>query len=273
MKATRVLAALAVLGLALMAGGFDLFRLDPTADAAGRLAYAQLHDGQFDALLAHSTTEMRTPGAKAKLAQVRAMLPAGPPRSTKAVGRRDMRFPGREETLALSQEYDYGDRVVLAQTALVRKDFNAPWLVNGLHAQVATNAQLATTKFTLDGSTPLRQIGFLAATILSPLLMLAALAKVVFTRDLERKWLWGILAFIGVFSFHMNWMTGSVDIQWASLQVIGVGAMKGASRFAPWILTCAFPLGALLILSGLVARAPKDEDEDADQVRTEPAGS
>lgn len=272
MSRVRLLAAMALAGVALLLNGCNALKIDPKDEAAGRLAYAQLHDGQFDALLAHSTAELNTPDVKTKLAQVRALLPSGQPRSMKTIGWSDFRADRGNETLNLAQEYDYGDKVVLAQTVLVRGSRAAPWLVRGLHTQTATRAELAAAADLHVGmDTQIHQIGFLLATVLSPLLMLIALAKVVLTKGLKRKWLWGILAFVGLFSFQMNWMTGAIWSQWLTVRFIGAGIAKGASQFDPWILTVTFPIGALLILSGVWARPKKKKPEP--KVRTELADS
>lgn len=126
------------------------------------------------------------------------------------------------------------------------------WQVQGFHVQAATTAQLAPLKFTLSGKSAL-QYFFLAFVVASPLLMVAALIKVIRSQGLRRKWLWGILAFGGLAIFQMNWATGQVTYQLISLQLIGAGAVRGLSSFSPWILSATIPVGAVLILTGIWA--------------------
>lgn len=95
---------------------------------------------------------------------------------------------------------------------------------------------------------------FFALAVTSPILMVAALVKVLRTPGLTYKWLWAAFAFVGLFSFKMNWATGVMLVQWMSLQILGFWLAKGPSRFDPWMISATVPIGALLILSGLVAR-------------------
>lgn len=271
MSILRILAAMALASLALLTSACGPLRADPQIEAAARSAYAEMHDGQFDALIARATPQLHTPDAKARLARIRAMQPLGQPRSIKTVGWGDFRADSGNETVHLTQEYDYGDQVVLVRTSLVRPSAAAPWQVEALHTNVATRAQLAAAAPHLSLDTPIQKTGFLIATLLSPLLMLAALTRVVLTKGLKRKWIWGLLAFVGVCSFHMNWTTGAVAAQWISVQFIGAGISRADSLFAPWIMTCTFPLGALLILAGVVARPKKPKPEP--KVRIELADS
>jgi len=46
-------------------------------------------------------------------------------------------------------------------------------------------------------------------------------------------------------------------VNWMALQIVGFWLVKGPSQFEPWMISATVPIGALLILGGLVARKPK----------------
>jgi len=260
-------AALAI--AVVMSGAWGLPKVDPKDEAAARRVYDQVQSGDFAGLQAWSGPAMKGPDAKAQLDRLRAILPAGPPRSVKTVGWRYFTVIGVERTLQITQEYDYGDRTALVSSNFSRPSVAAAWTVVGVHAQVATARELAVNNFTLQGKS-LAQYAFLATTILSPLLMLGALVKVIRTDGLKRKWLWGILAFFGLFLFRMDWTTGQIAPLWTTIQLIGSGVVREGSRFSPWMMSFTFPIGALLILSGVWGN-PKRSKTNA--LRTAPAGS
>jgi len=119
----------------------------------------------------------------------------------------------------------------------------------------------------LAGKQPAQYV-FLAAALLSPLAMIAALVKVVRTKGLRRKWLWGGAAFFGVASLQMNWASGEIAVNTLTVQLLGAGAQTGFSRFDPWFITMTLPIGAALILAGLwanPARARRKETPAAAQ--------
>jgi len=90
--------------------------------------------------------------------------------------------------------------------------------------------------------------------------MLAALVKVIRTRDLKRKWLWWIASFFGVTTLQMNWATGHLATNVLTVQLIGAGMVKGPSQFSPWLLTVTLPIGALLILTRVWANPEKSAE-------------
>jgi hypothetical protein len=62
---------------------------------------------------------------------------------------------------------------------------------------------------------------------------------------MPRRWLWALLALVGVSNFVFNWSTGESGIQFLSVLLFGGAALR-AGPAAPWILKAAFPIGALL---------------------------
>ena len=269
LKITDLVVAAALLAAAILIGAWSWPTLDAKDDAVAHSVYVQVQSGDITALQAKSGPELNGPEALAQFQQVRKLLPAGRPRSIKTVGFNYFNIVGGAHSLQTSQEYDYGDRVVLVQTNLSKPSDAAAWIVRGFHVNVATLDQLAANDLTLQGKAPL-QYAFLAMTLLSPALMISALVKVIRTQGLKRKWLWGILAFFGLCLFRMDWTNGQVEPQWLTVQLIGAGVVRAGSRFSPWIMTFTFPLGALFILTGVWANPKRAR---AGPLRTAPAGS
>ena len=250
--------------LALLLAGCQLPQPDPQAQAVEREAYQAIQTGDDAALQKIANPELKTPEADAAMKQVRAMMPKGKPSSSKLIGWNLHTQVGIGSTAILHSEHDYGDRVVLAQTHLARKAEADPWLVQGFHMQVATTAELARNDFSLVGKKP-QQYAFLLAAVISPILMIAALVTVVRRKGLRRKWLWGLLALLGLFKLQMNWSDGALNVQWFTVQLLGFGVQSGLSRFDPWFVSMTLPVGALLILLGVWAK-PTQETESLTKV-------
>lgn len=239
--------------LALLMAGCQLPQPDPKAQAMEGEVYRAMQAGDDAALQRIAGSELKTPEAAAAMRQVQAMMPKGKPISSKPVGWNLNTQIGSGSTAQLHSEHDYGGRVVLAQTLLTKKAEADPWLVQGFHIRVATTAELAGNRFSLMGKKP-HQYVFLLAAAVSPILMIAALVKVVRRKGLRRKWLWGILALLGLFKLQMNWSDGALNVQWITVQLIGFGVQSGLSRFDPWFVSMTLPIGALLILLGVWAK-------------------
>jgi len=247
-KAGLMAACVVMMGLA----GCKAPALDPETDAVARSVYSDLRT-HSPALKAKLSPDMVTPQTDAEIAKVETYVPPGEPTLGKAVGWNYVSMIGQGKTALMSHEYDYPGKVVLAQVSLKRPEGAKAWTVVGFHVQVATTQQLEALEFGLDRKSP-AQYGFLAALVASVALMLAALVKVVRTKGLKRKWFWLIASLFGVGSFQMNWFNGVFSWKLVNVGLLGAGAVKGLSRFDPWMLTCIFPLGAILILVGVWAK-------------------
>jgi predicted alpha/beta hydrolase len=179
-------------------------------------------------------------------------MPASEPTLGKAVGWNYTTMLGKGKTAFLSHEYDYPGKVALAQVSLQRAEGAKSWTVVGFHVQVATTQELQALRFSLIGKSPAHYI-FLAAMIASLGLILAAMVKVVRAKNLKRKWLWLIASLFCLVGFQINWFSGAVT--WKLIfGLLNAGAVTGASRFDPWMLSFSLPLGAILILTGVWAK-------------------
>lgn len=249
--------ALAFAALTLVA--CDMVKADPEADAAARLAYDQLAEGDYAALEAKLAPTLREPGIRDKLEQARKFVPAGEPKSGRTLQWQMNVVTGAPRTYFLRHVYDYGGKRTIVSTTLQRDSADKEWLLAGLYVLQPDAAAVRANAFTLAGKPPI-QLAFLAATALSPLLMLIAFFVVLSRKRLKWKPLWCILAFLGLFSFNMNWTTGAITATWLAVRLIGAGVTTTPSGVDPWILTVTIPLGAVLILAKVWAR-PRPRDD------------
>lgn len=239
---------------------------DPVADAQVRQAYSEIRKGDVQALTARFAPEAKSSTTTAQLAQVQRLVPKEEPRSRKVVGTSTV-FINGAATLATIDEYDYGDRVVRVDARLHRAG-SGPWEIQGFHVQLASAKALEANNFNFFQKSA-RHYLILAITVGVPLLMTIAVVKVLRTQELRHKWLWVLLALLGLGKVQMNWATGAFAYQIATAQLIGFGVLRGPSSFDPWFLTFTLPIGALLILSGLWAnprrgRAKEPLSKDAE---------
>jgi hypothetical protein len=240
-----IFVAIAVFGLAL--AGCNVAR-DANLDAEVVKVFDQVRT-EDPTLRSRLSPELAKAAAPEQWAQIRAYIPPGKPLGRKALGSAEVASPtGR--VINFSDEYDFRGKTALVNTQLQLPSGARQWQLSGFHVQTATAQELAVNRFLAPGKSPLQFLGLLLA-IASPLLMIAALVKVIRARGLRRKWLWGILAFGGLMSLQMNWTTGQVNFNPLTVQLIGFGVTKSLSAFAPWMITMTLPIGALLILTGV----------------------
>jgi hypothetical protein len=229
---------------------------DPQVAAAAHGIFDAIRRGDDQSLQPRLAPELKTPQVQAQLAIVRRYIPAGEPRGSKVIAWNRTITSGEGEIALLKEDYDYGDHVAQVQTRLVRPPGGTAWLVQGFHVQTATARELTVNDFTLIGRAPMQYL-FLALVIASPAAMIWSLVKVIRAPGLKRKWLWGILAFVGLFSLQMNWSTGGIAINWLTVQLLGAGVTSGLSRFSPWFLTVTLPILTGVWANPARARKPR----------------
>jgi hypothetical protein len=248
-------AALIIL-LALAAVACQAVKADPDAVTLTRTIYDQLRLGQDTALAAHAPATLSGSRAAGQFAKLRGVIPPGEPRGVKVVGQAVRDIPGRGRAEAVSLEYDYGAARTLFQIRLFRPLGEKDWRVAAFNLHVATTRQLAVNRLAPVGKSTLQYI-YLALALSSPLMMLAAMVKVLRTPGLVYKWAWAPLCFIGFVGFQQNWATGQTLIVWNSVQFFGLWLSNSGSAFDPWFITATVPVIALLVLGGVIANPPR----------------
>lgn len=237
---------------------------DPAAEATAKAAYDDIAAGRAAAFHARLTPEAAKVATPAQVLALRVYASAAPPKQQRLVGVDYASDTSGLQTQNLVYELDYPGFSVLYQVRLKRPGKSAAWRIEGANLNRATEAELARGRFNLVDRSP-AQWSFLAATILSPLLMLSALIAVIRAPGLKRKWLWGLLALAGLGTATMNWTTGAAAFQPIAVNLIGAGVVKqGFSGFFPWTLKFTLPLGAV-IAHWRAAKARRDAKRPLDE--------
>ena len=155
-------------------------------DTEAANVFDQLTRRQNQALEQRFDPTMRGPDFVGQLTAIEDIVPALDPRTLRALST-SLFVSNGTTTALLEDEYDYGDRAALVQLRVRRDAGSANWEIEGFHVQVATFEQLAANDFTLTDK-PVGQYVFLALMFASPCIIVMALAKVLRTRGLRRKW-------------------------------------------------------------------------------------
>lgn len=221
-------------------------KADPAAEAVARATYDDLAAGRVAQIQARLTPEAAKVTTPAQILSLRPYAETGAPTARRLIGTNSFKDLSGPETQTLTYELAYPGRTVLYTVTLKRPGPTTTWGVQSANLNRATDAELAKGRFTLTGRSP-TQLLFLAATALSPLLMLTAIIAVFRAPGLKRKWLWVLLSLVGIGTATMNWTTGQAGFQPIMLTLIGSGVMKqGLSNFFPWMVKFTLPVGAVI---------------------------
>jgi hypothetical protein len=99
-------------------------------------------------------------------------------------------------------------------------------------------------RFTFAGKSLVHYLVF-AACIAVPAFILVALIVCIRSR-IRHKWLWIIFILLGLVAFRFDWASGQFDVQPISFLLFGASAFRVG--YAPWILSFAIPVGAIIFL-------------------------
>lgn len=237
-------------------------------DATLQSIVSETRSGDLEAVHTRLASNIRTPEALVALGQVRDLLAeAREPCSRSLISATTFRIAsvngssatGRRVTARHKLECPNATMQVDIQLWI---EADSPYAIeNFVVTPISAQAAAQAAEFSLAGKSP-RHYAFLAAALVSPLLMLAAVLGTIFTKGFKRKWLWGIISFAGIGKFSMVWNSGAIGSNWLTLNLIGFGIMRGGEPLAPWIVSLTPPLGAVLVLSLLWPRwagiAPDD---------------
>jgi len=92
---------------------------------------------------------------------------------------------------------------------------------------------------------PLRAIVLLVAVFAA--FFSVVVAVLAARQRIKRRWLWVLFALVGASPFTLNWTTGEVSFQLLQVVLLSAGIGR-AGMFGPWLITIAFPIGAIATL-------------------------
>lgn len=182
------------------------------------------------------------PGVHDALVAAASLIPAQPPLSVKVVGVRSVDGNGVHSS-NYTYEYQYPDKWLLINAAV--KKAGGTTTIIGLNVRPLGSSLEAMNRFSLSGKSVL-QYAVLGAAVLVPLFCLYALLTCVRTPMRGRKWPWILFILFGVCSLSMDWTSGGWAFHPVSFLLLGAAASR--SPYGPWMLSVAFPLGALWFL-------------------------
>jgi hypothetical protein len=132
---SRFAGVLIVLGLVACKAAAPTQTLDPNADPIARQFFEEIRAGgdlDADPHLAH---ELKNPTTEDQIAQFRALIPAEPYRSVE-LRTFDVKTDSTGVTTKLMDVYNYGDHVLVAQTALFKSPGGVDPVIVGFNLRV-----------------------------------------------------------------------------------------------------------------------------------------
>lgn len=139
-------------------------------------------------------------------------------------------------------EYKFDNGYNLANTSF--RKVNDRYKVIGINVYQTDMSQKDIHVFTLSNKSALHYI-ILSLAILIPIFIIVSTYYCAKTPIPKRKWLWVLFVLVGVFSVHINWTSGEFGFQPLSFMLLGAAATAD-SPYSPWIISAAFPLGAIM---------------------------
>jgi len=138
---------------------------------------------------------------------------------------------------------------------------NGKTLLTGIYVTPTAGNPQELNGFSLANAS-LSRWAMLAAMVAAVAVTIAALVRIWRTDHFERQWLWTIGALVGIMSLKLNWSTGQFSFQPLSFQLFSAGAVK-QPVYAPWVLSVAFPLFAIIALFRRGDETAERIDDDA----------
>jgi hypothetical protein len=226
---------------AFLATGCTLLKPDAQTQAFASGFLASLEAGDSAAIVSKLDPGLTSYSTWTKLAEVRDSLLAVHRNTTDLV---------EWSTFKSSDNYTadliyqlHGARWAILEMRVERRQ--GALLVTGMHVETTKSSLAEMNSFVFSGR-PARFYFVVVGAIVSLLCCLTALIFVLRTKMMPRRWLWSIVALIGVCQYTINWSTGEGGWSLLRVQLFGAGALR--SGISPWLVSFSAPLGAACAL-------------------------
>lgn len=212
----------------------------PDSDARARGYLALLARQQTDSALARLDASLMQSNTRETFARMAALAAGSRFDSMHVIGVQLNTLNGIRHT-NLTYEYHVPTGWHAANVAWV--DSANTWIVEGVSIEPLP-AKLETMY--AFANAPFRPVGLLwiALATMSAGLSIGSALFVGSRRGMPRRFVWSLVALVGVGAFRLNWTTGATEIALLQLLLAGAGVLR-PSVAAPWILTFGIPIGAL----------------------------
>jgi hypothetical protein len=246
MKRSRRLAALLFLALAAACGGDPSLQrfTPPEVDARSREYIGQFVHGQMDSVVNRLIVPLRTPKATAELRKIADILRNERFDTIRVIGAWTNTVNGVRH-VNLTYELHSSFSWFVANVASV--DTAGTWFVEGVSARTIAQPLELAAQFSLAGKSLLHYL-WLVLTVSCAALSLGSAVFIATRRGMPRRWRWVLLSLLGVSAFRLNWATGAIDFGLLQVQLASASFLR-AGPAAPWILSFAVPVGALVGLT------------------------
>jgi hypothetical protein len=223
--------------LAFVATGCALLKPDAQTQAFANGFLASLEAGDSAAIVSKLDPGLTSYSTWPKLAEVRDSLLAVRRKTTDLVGWSTFKSSDNYTADLIYQLH--GERWAILEMRVERRQ--GALLLTGLHVETTKSSLAEMNSFVLSGR-PARFYVVVFGAIVSFLCCLTALLFVLRTKMMPRRWLWSIVAIIGVCQYTINWSTGEGGWSLLRMQLFGAGALR--SGISPWLVSFSVPLGA-----------------------------
>ena len=186
---------------------------------------------------------LRGPTTRTALQQVADQFPQQAPKEIQILGANTVTSSERT-TYDFTLQYVSPDKWLLASVVLQKQGGHT--LVTGVHVNPLKTSLQQINAFTLQGKGLIHYM-FLVLAVAVPVFVLGVLVLCIRTQVPRRKWLWVLFIILGFVQFSLNWTDGTVNVMALSFLLFGAGFFQ-AGPAAPYILTVALPIGAMLFL-------------------------
>lgn len=248
MKQLRYLPALALLA-ACGVGEMDVTKFIPAeADRSARGVIAMVADGPVDSVMMRLDPELPADSARAMFARLHILLAGASLDSLVPIGAQSstISMNGAETTTRhLTYQLHHGGQWFWLSPWL--RETGTSTLVVGFHYQTWTLDPIAASAFIFEG----KGVGhylFLLAMALCAAVSIVSAVWVARQRGFPRRWGWAVVALVGVGVVSLDWRSGQFGQNLVSANLFCFGAVK-LGPAAPWMLSFAFPAGAVLAIS------------------------
>jgi hypothetical protein len=123
-------------------------------------------------------------------------------------------------------------------------DSAGTWSVDGVSAAPIPRPLELETNFTLRGRSILHYV-WLALTIASIAFSAGVALFIAIQQRMPNRWRLVLASLVGVGAFSMNWATGEIGVRPWNVELLSAAVVR-AGPVAPWVLTFALPIGAIL---------------------------
>jgi hypothetical protein len=222
--------------------GCSLAKPDPEVDKFGRQVLQLVQSGDSAALVPELDPSLTTSTMWLAMAEVRDTLRYWSPDSIAIVGWNVLNMPSSytvEITYQLHGPGGWG----LALLTLARRQGGLQ--ATGLRLERIPGSLQQLNGFTLSGRS-WRHYFVLAMAILCALFACAA-AFLVLRTPMPRRWLWALVALVGVGQYGINWTTGETFGPAIQVQLFSAGYFRPGT-VGQWFVMFSVPVGAVYAL-------------------------